>query len=148
MCERDQPTLTVSNFSPFAHPKGCSAVTRGVHPCLYDRTSSCWGIKTLTTPFGDFFFLLQAVANSSALALKAHEGLTHQFDFVIERWKKAIGAGTHIILGMEQTHTAHIYYWCYCLWYSALGSYLNYLDFTFYPTNLCVLFVGMDVILV
>uniref|UniRef100_A0A3B4E274 RNA helicase n=1 Tax=Pygocentrus nattereri TaxID=42514 RepID=A0A3B4E274_PYGNA len=38
------------------------------------------------------------VHNTAAFSLKAHERLTHQFDFVIEQWKKDIGAGTQVIL--------------------------------------------------
>uniref|UniRef100_A0AAR2LIF5 RNA helicase n=1 Tax=Pygocentrus nattereri TaxID=42514 RepID=A0AAR2LIF5_PYGNA len=40
----------------------------------------------------------KAVSNTAAFSLKAHERLTHQFDFVIEQWKKDIGAGTQVIL--------------------------------------------------
>ncbi|XP_035521694.1 putative ATP-dependent RNA helicase TDRD12 [Morone saxatilis] len=40
----------------------------------------------------------QAVSNKSAFCLKTHEGLTHQFDFVIQQWRKDIGPGTHVIL--------------------------------------------------
>ncbi|KAI4902699.1 hypothetical protein NFI96_028973 [Prochilodus magdalenae] len=40
----------------------------------------------------------KAVSNTAAFSLKAHESLTYQFDFVIEQWKKNIGAGTHVIL--------------------------------------------------
>ncbi|XP_062404213.1 putative ATP-dependent RNA helicase TDRD12 [Sardina pilchardus] len=56
--------------------------------------------KTLiiTSGLDELEQVFEAVVNSSALALKAHEGLTHQFDFVMERWRKAIGAGTHVIL--------------------------------------------------
>ncbi|KAL0968592.1 hypothetical protein UPYG_G00268950 [Umbra pygmaea] len=42
--------------------------------------------------------VFKAVSNTSAFSLKAHEGLTYQFDFVIEQWKKPIGPGTHVIL--------------------------------------------------
>ncbi|XP_066568663.1 putative ATP-dependent RNA helicase TDRD12 [Amia ocellicauda] len=40
----------------------------------------------------------KAVSNTSSFCMKAHEGLTYQFDFVIEQWKKEMGPGTHIIL--------------------------------------------------
>ncbi|XP_036391490.1 putative ATP-dependent RNA helicase TDRD12 [Megalops cyprinoides] len=40
----------------------------------------------------------KAVINTSAYCLKFHEGLTYQFDFVIEQWRKDIGRGTHVIL--------------------------------------------------
>ncbi|XP_073327464.1 putative ATP-dependent RNA helicase TDRD12 [Pagrus major] len=42
--------------------------------------------------------VFKAVSNRIALCLKTHEGLTHQFDFVIQQWRKVIGPGTHIIL--------------------------------------------------
>ncbi|XP_034143978.1 putative ATP-dependent RNA helicase TDRD12 isoform X2 [Esox lucius] len=42
--------------------------------------------------------VFKAVSKTSAFSLKAHEGLTYQFDFVIEQWKKPIGPGTHVIL--------------------------------------------------
>ncbi|XP_041854069.1 putative ATP-dependent RNA helicase TDRD12 isoform X2 [Melanotaenia boesemani] len=42
--------------------------------------------------------VFQAVKNKSAFCLKTHEGLTDQFDFVIQQWRKNIGAGTHVIL--------------------------------------------------
>lgn len=42
---------------------------------------------------------LQAVSNKSAFCLKTHEGLTHEFDFVIQQWRKDIGPSTHVILG-------------------------------------------------
>lgn len=41
----------------------------------------------------------QAVSSRSAFCLKIHEGFTHQFDFVIDQWKKDIGPRTHVILG-------------------------------------------------
>uniref|UniRef100_A0AAQ4RR81 RNA helicase n=1 Tax=Gasterosteus aculeatus aculeatus TaxID=481459 RepID=A0AAQ4RR81_GASAC len=40
----------------------------------------------------------KAVSSKSAFCLKTHERLTHNFDFVIEQWGKAIGPGTHVIL--------------------------------------------------
>lgn len=46
---------------------------------------------------------LQAVSNKSVFCLKTHEGLTHQFDFVIQQWKKDIGPGTQVILGNLKT---------------------------------------------
>uniref|UniRef100_A0A8D2ZMX9 RNA helicase n=1 Tax=Scophthalmus maximus TaxID=52904 RepID=A0A8D2ZMX9_SCOMX len=42
--------------------------------------------------------VFKAVSNKSAFCLKTHEGLTHQFDFVIQQWRKIIGSGTHVIL--------------------------------------------------
>ncbi|XP_069575745.1 putative ATP-dependent RNA helicase TDRD12 [Brachyistius frenatus] len=42
--------------------------------------------------------VFKAVSNKSAFCLKTHEGLTHQFDFVIQQWRKDIGPGTHVIL--------------------------------------------------
>ncbi|XP_076863509.1 putative ATP-dependent RNA helicase TDRD12 isoform X2 [Brachyhypopomus gauderio] len=40
----------------------------------------------------------KAVSSSAAFCLKVHEGLTYQFDFVVEQWKKDIGPGTQVIL--------------------------------------------------
>ncbi|XP_047675813.1 putative ATP-dependent RNA helicase TDRD12 isoform X2 [Tachysurus fulvidraco] len=40
----------------------------------------------------------KAVSNTAAFTLKVHEGLTYQFDAVIEQWRKDIGPGTHVIL--------------------------------------------------
>ncbi|XP_046889459.1 putative ATP-dependent RNA helicase TDRD12 [Hypomesus transpacificus] len=42
--------------------------------------------------------VFQAVNKTSAFSLKAHEGMTYQFDFVMEQWRKEIGPGTHVIL--------------------------------------------------
>ncbi|XP_013884583.1 putative ATP-dependent RNA helicase TDRD12 isoform X2 [Austrofundulus limnaeus] len=42
--------------------------------------------------------VFKAVSNKSAFCLKTHEGLTHQFDFVMEQWRKDIGSGTQVIL--------------------------------------------------
>ncbi|CAB1322821.1 unnamed protein product [Coregonus sp. 'balchen'] len=42
--------------------------------------------------------VFKAVSNTSAFSLKAHEGLTYQFDLVTEQWTKPIGPGTHVIL--------------------------------------------------
>ncbi|KAM7003443.1 putative ATP-dependent RNA helicase TDRD12 [Tautogolabrus adspersus] len=42
--------------------------------------------------------VFKAVANKSAFCLMTHEGLTHNFDFVIQQWRKDIGPGTHLIL--------------------------------------------------
>ncbi|XP_016888248.1 putative ATP-dependent RNA helicase TDRD12 isoform X2 [Cynoglossus semilaevis] len=39
-----------------------------------------------------------AVKNKSLFCLKAHEGLTDQFDLVIKEWKKNIGHGSHVIM--------------------------------------------------
>lgn len=44
----------------------------------------------------------QAVSNTAAFCLKVHEGLTYQFDFVIEQWRKPIGPGTQVILGNSE----------------------------------------------
>ncbi len=41
------------------------------------------------------------MSNKSAFCLKTHEGLTHQFDFVIQQWRKDIGPSTHVILGKQ-----------------------------------------------
>ncbi|XP_034163027.2 putative ATP-dependent RNA helicase TDRD12 isoform X1 [Pangasianodon hypophthalmus] len=40
----------------------------------------------------------KALSNTAAFSLKVHEGLTYQFDFVIEQWRKDIGPGTQVIL--------------------------------------------------
>ncbi|TSK13375.1 AFG3-like protein 1 [Bagarius yarrelli] len=40
----------------------------------------------------------KALRNTAAFSLKVHEGLTYQFDAVIEQWNKEIGAGTQVIL--------------------------------------------------
>lgn len=50
------------------------------------------------------FSNLQAVSNRIAFCLKTHEGLTHQFDFVVQQWRKVIGPRTHIILGKHGEH--------------------------------------------
>ncbi|XP_058500478.1 putative ATP-dependent RNA helicase TDRD12 isoform X2 [Solea solea] len=42
--------------------------------------------------------VFMAVKNKSLFCLKTHEGLTHQFEFVIQEWRKNIGRGTHVIL--------------------------------------------------
>nr|XP_019934149.1 PREDICTED: putative ATP-dependent RNA helicase TDRD12 [Paralichthys olivaceus] len=42
--------------------------------------------------------VFKAVSSKSAFCLKAHERVTHQFDFVIQQWRKNIGPGTHVIL--------------------------------------------------
>ncbi|XP_044049258.1 putative ATP-dependent RNA helicase TDRD12 isoform X2 [Siniperca chuatsi] len=42
--------------------------------------------------------VFKAVSNKSVFCLKTHEGLTHQFEFVIQQWRKDIGTGTHVIL--------------------------------------------------
>ncbi|XP_072241434.1 putative ATP-dependent RNA helicase TDRD12 [Leuresthes tenuis] len=39
-----------------------------------------------------------AVRNKSAFCLMTHERSTHQFDFVIQQWRKNIGPCTHVIL--------------------------------------------------
>ncbi|XP_051975326.1 putative ATP-dependent RNA helicase TDRD12 [Xyrauchen texanus] len=40
----------------------------------------------------------KAVVNAAIFTLKAHEGVTDQFDFVIDQWRKDIGPGTQVIL--------------------------------------------------
>ncbi|XP_041967032.1 putative ATP-dependent RNA helicase TDRD12 isoform X2 [Alosa sapidissima] len=75
-CEKTPVMLRALDFSPSAPEK----------------------TLVITSSIDELEQVFEAVVNSSALALKAHEGLTHQFDFVMERWSKAIGAGTHIIL--------------------------------------------------
>ncbi|MCJ8736009.1 hypothetical protein PDJAM_G00254050 [Pangasius djambal] len=40
----------------------------------------------------------KALSNTAAFSLKAHEGLTYRFDFVVEQWRKDIGPGTQVIL--------------------------------------------------
>ncbi|XP_041652126.1 putative ATP-dependent RNA helicase TDRD12 isoform X2 [Cheilinus undulatus] len=47
--------------------------------------------------------VFKAVTNKSAFCLMTHEGLTHQFDFVIQQWKKDIGPSTHVILVTTNT---------------------------------------------
>ncbi|KAK5866824.1 hypothetical protein PBY51_011368 [Eleginops maclovinus] len=42
--------------------------------------------------------VFKALSNKSAFCLKTHEGLTQQFDFVIQQWRKDIGPRTHVIL--------------------------------------------------
>ncbi|XP_062857583.1 putative ATP-dependent RNA helicase TDRD12 [Trichomycterus rosablanca] len=42
--------------------------------------------------------IYKTVSNTAAFSLKVHEGLTYQFDFVIEQWKKDIGPGTQVVL--------------------------------------------------
>lgn len=54
--------------------------------------------------FNSVFSNLQAVSNRIAFCLKTHEGLTHQFDFVVQQWRKVIGPRTHIILGKHGEH--------------------------------------------
>uniref|UniRef100_A0A665TAV9 RNA helicase n=1 Tax=Echeneis naucrates TaxID=173247 RepID=A0A665TAV9_ECHNA len=44
--------------------------------------------------------VFKAVSSRSAFCLMAHEGLTHQFDHVSQQWRKEIGPGTHILLGI------------------------------------------------
>ncbi|KAF7702010.1 hypothetical protein HF521_001293 [Silurus meridionalis] len=40
----------------------------------------------------------KALSSKAAFSLKVHEGLTHQFDVVVEQWRKDIGPGTQVIL--------------------------------------------------
>ncbi|KAJ8248978.1 hypothetical protein GJAV_G00229830 [Gymnothorax javanicus] len=58
--------------------------------------------KTLivTNTIEEVEHVFQAVSNTAAFCLNVHEGLTYQFDFVIEQWRKPIGPGTHVILVM------------------------------------------------
>ncbi|XP_057693599.1 putative ATP-dependent RNA helicase TDRD12 isoform X2 [Corythoichthys intestinalis] len=42
--------------------------------------------------------VFKAVCSKSAFCLKAHKGLTHKFDFMLQQWAKSIGPGTHVIL--------------------------------------------------
>ena len=49
--------------------------------------------------FTSVFSNLQAVSNKSEFCLKTHEGLTNQFDLVIQHWRKSFGPGAHVILG-------------------------------------------------
>ncbi|XP_024137351.1 putative ATP-dependent RNA helicase TDRD12 isoform X1 [Oryzias melastigma] len=46
----------------------------------------------------DVDYVYEAVSSKSAFCLKTHEGLTHQFDSVVQQWSKDIGAGSHLIL--------------------------------------------------
>lgn len=39
------------------------------------------------------------MSNRSASCLKTHEGLTHQFDSVVQQWRKDFGPRTQVILG-------------------------------------------------
>ncbi|XP_034390396.1 putative ATP-dependent RNA helicase TDRD12 [Cyclopterus lumpus] len=58
------------------------------------------GLKTLivANSAAEVEDVFKVVSNKSAFCLKTHEGLTHQFDFVVQQWRKGIGPGTHIIL--------------------------------------------------
>ncbi|CAL1592069.1 unnamed protein product [Knipowitschia caucasica] len=58
------------------------------------------GLKTLiiTSSPREADDVFEAVSNKSAFCLKSHEGLTHEFDFVAQQWRKSIGPGTHVIL--------------------------------------------------
>ncbi|XP_070829066.1 putative ATP-dependent RNA helicase TDRD12 [Chaetodon trifascialis] len=42
--------------------------------------------------------VFKAVSNQSGFCLRTHEGLTHQFDLVIQQWKKGFGPRTQVIL--------------------------------------------------
>ncbi|KAM9854853.1 putative ATP-dependent RNA helicase TDRD12 [Aulostomus maculatus] len=42
--------------------------------------------------------VFKAVSNKSAFCLKTHEGLAHQFDYIVQQWRKDIGPGTQVIL--------------------------------------------------
>ncbi|KAK7891073.1 hypothetical protein WMY93_023036 [Mugilogobius chulae] len=58
------------------------------------------GLKTIiiTSSPREADDVFEAVSNKSAFCMKSHEGLTHEFDFVVQQWKKSIGPGTHVIL--------------------------------------------------
>ncbi|XP_072290541.1 putative ATP-dependent RNA helicase TDRD12 [Eucyclogobius newberryi] len=58
------------------------------------------GLKTLiiTSSPQEAEDVFKAVSNKSAFCMKSHEGLTHEFDFVVQQWRKSIGPGTHVIL--------------------------------------------------
>ncbi|KAM4619200.1 putative ATP-dependent RNA helicase TDRD12 [Polymixia lowei] len=58
------------------------------------------GQKTLiiTSSAEEVEQVFKAVSNTSALCLKSHEGLTHQFDLVMQQWRKDIGPGTQVIM--------------------------------------------------
>ncbi|XP_076588920.1 putative ATP-dependent RNA helicase TDRD12 [Chaetodon auriga] len=42
--------------------------------------------------------VFKAVSSQSGFCLRTHEGLTHQFDLVIQQWKKGFGPRTQVIL--------------------------------------------------
>ncbi|XP_045892826.1 putative ATP-dependent RNA helicase TDRD12 isoform X2 [Micropterus dolomieu] len=42
--------------------------------------------------------VFKVMSTKSGFWLKTHEGLTHEFDFVIQQWRKDIGRGTHVLL--------------------------------------------------
>uniref|UniRef100_A0A3B3CSD5 RNA helicase n=1 Tax=Oryzias melastigma TaxID=30732 RepID=A0A3B3CSD5_ORYME len=46
----------------------------------------------------DVDYVYEVIHSKSAFCLKTHEGLTHQFDSVVQQWSKDIGAGSHLIL--------------------------------------------------
>ncbi|KAJ0069739.1 hypothetical protein NL108_012381, partial [Boleophthalmus pectinirostris] len=58
------------------------------------------GLKTLiiTSSPREADDVFEAVSNKSAFCMKSHEGLTHEFDFVVQQWRKSIDPGTHVIL--------------------------------------------------
>ncbi|XP_075884804.1 putative ATP-dependent RNA helicase TDRD12 isoform X2 [Nelusetta ayraudi] len=42
--------------------------------------------------------VFQAVRSKSAFCLMAHEGSTHEFDHVMQQWRRDVGPGTHVFL--------------------------------------------------
>ncbi|XP_029288889.1 putative ATP-dependent RNA helicase TDRD12 isoform X3 [Cottoperca gobio] len=42
--------------------------------------------------------VFKAVSNKSVFCLQTHEGSTHQFDSVVQQWRKDVGPGSHVIL--------------------------------------------------
>ncbi|KAF3855308.1 hypothetical protein F7725_023363 [Dissostichus mawsoni] len=52
--------------------------------------------------------VFKAVSNKSAFCLKTHEGLTHQFDFVVQQWRKDIGPGTHRVSEVFGDQRRHV----------------------------------------
>ncbi|XP_028264537.1 putative ATP-dependent RNA helicase TDRD12 [Parambassis ranga] len=58
------------------------------------------GQKTLivTNSIQEVEDVYKAVKNKSAFCLKTHEGITHEFDFVIQQWRRNISSGTQVIL--------------------------------------------------
>uniref|UniRef100_A0A3B4BI68 RNA helicase n=1 Tax=Periophthalmus magnuspinnatus TaxID=409849 RepID=A0A3B4BI68_9GOBI len=58
------------------------------------------GLKTLiiTSSPWETENVFEVRNNKSAFCMKSHEGLTHEFDFVVQQWRKSIGPGSHVIL--------------------------------------------------
>ncbi|XP_066525360.1 putative ATP-dependent RNA helicase TDRD12 isoform X2 [Hoplias malabaricus] len=61
-------------------------------PCVPQKTI------IITNSAEEVEHVYKAVSNTAAFSLKAHEGLTYRFEFVVEQWKKDIGPGTQVIL--------------------------------------------------